>query len=154
MSEVLRGGCACGRVRFSYSDTPIAEVVCHCVDCQKASGGAFAALMFVAGDRLAMQGDEPRYFASTAKSGRTLERGFCGACGTPVVMRWPQNDKLKLIYAGGLDQPDVFAPTMEVWCSQSPAWQPTVAGVSKSDDGPDGDAMKAIVRAHFAARGV
>lgn len=35
-----RGGCACGAIRFKITALLMGVGVCHCTDCQKASGGA------------------------------------------------------------------------------------------------------------------
>lgn len=38
----MTGGCLCGRVRYTLTGDPIRSYVCHCRDCQRASGAAFA----------------------------------------------------------------------------------------------------------------
>jgi len=45
MSDI-EGGCACGAVRFKIAGPMMGAGTCHCVDCQKASGGgpAYVAL--------------------------------------------------------------------------------------------------------------
>ena len=34
----IEGGCVCGKVRYSADAEPIFVGVCHCSNCQKASG--------------------------------------------------------------------------------------------------------------------
>src|SRR5439155_7686682 len=36
------GGCACGAVRYRLTAEPLIVHACHCRDCQRLSGGAFA----------------------------------------------------------------------------------------------------------------
>ena len=43
----LSGGCLCGSVRYECSTQPVIEGNCHCRDCQKSSGSAFAPTFFV-----------------------------------------------------------------------------------------------------------
>ena len=43
----LRGGCLCGAVRYSTTAEPVTSGVCHCRDCQKFTGSAFGALLYV-----------------------------------------------------------------------------------------------------------
>jgi hypothetical protein len=38
----ITGGCLCGVVRFSANAEPAFVGICHCKDCQKFSGSAFA----------------------------------------------------------------------------------------------------------------
>src|SRR5262245_33623998 len=96
----LTGGCACGAVRYELTEEPIFQSICHCCDCQKASGSAFAELMAVAADRLSMLGDEPNFYAAKAESGRTMSRGFCQVYGSPIVIRRPEMPQVVFIQAG------------------------------------------------------
>lgn len=68
----LAGGCTCGAVRYELSEEPIFQLICHCADCQKASGSAFAEVLIVATDRLSMFGKEPKFFEVKAESGRSM----------------------------------------------------------------------------------
>ena len=42
MTTSLEGGCACGAVRYRLTDTPLVVHCCHCKDCQRQLGSAFA----------------------------------------------------------------------------------------------------------------
>ena len=46
----LSGGCQCGRVRYQIRAEPLAVYVCHCTECQRQSGSAFALSLAVARD--------------------------------------------------------------------------------------------------------
>jgi len=37
----IEGGCLCGKVRYSADTEPAFVGVCHCTNCQKATGTAF-----------------------------------------------------------------------------------------------------------------
>ena len=41
----IAGGCLCGKVRYSAEAEPIFAGVCHCRNCQKESGSAFAVVI-------------------------------------------------------------------------------------------------------------
>ncbi|MFT7409338.1 MAG: hypothetical protein ACI9GJ_001314, partial [Parasphingorhabdus sp.] len=45
--QVISGSCLCGAIRYSASASPLFQVHCHCQDCRKNTGSAFAALAFV-----------------------------------------------------------------------------------------------------------
>ncbi|MFO1377377.1 MAG: GFA family protein [Steroidobacteraceae bacterium] len=49
MSFVFRatGGCLCGAIRYDYHGAPYSSAFCHCRNCQRAHGAAFAPLLFV-----------------------------------------------------------------------------------------------------------
>lgn len=148
----ITGGCACGKVRYEIAEAPIFQAVCHCSDCQKSSGSAFAEVLLVAADRFAMSGAEPRFHASKAKSGRTMNRGFCSDCGSQVVIRRPETPQFAFVQAGSLDDPSLFQPMAEVFVSearQRPKLGPAVAVFSH---GPSPEFVSPIVTAHFAKR--
>ena len=41
MSRKLRGGCACGSIRYQLLTRPMFVNCCHCDDCQLLNGSAF-----------------------------------------------------------------------------------------------------------------
>jgi hypothetical protein len=108
--------------------------------------------MAVAADRLSMLGDEPKFYAARAESGRTMNRGFCQACGSPVVILRPQVPKVALLHAGSLDDPKVFKPAVEVFaCRAHPLMKP-IDGAQRFDKGPPPELVRAAVEAHFKKR--
>ena len=69
----LSGGCACGRVRYECEDVSIVDLICHCRDCQRASGSAYAAMSVVPSDKLTFT-RELKYHAVKSDSGGTMQR--------------------------------------------------------------------------------
>ncbi|SDZ75566.1 GFA family protein [Microbulbifer marinus] len=150
---LLSGGCACGKVRYECSEKPIVQLICHCRDCQHASGAAFAATMFVPADRLEYKIDtELHFYDVQAESGRTLRRNSCGECGSPISAHWPDMPGVVLLAVGGLDDQSVFEPTHEVWVSRAEAWHPFLPHTVKLDEGPTDDVVRDPLRAYFSSR--
>ena len=52
----IAGGCLCGKVRYSANGRPAFVGVCHCTDCQKFTGSAFAIVVGVPKPALTVQG--------------------------------------------------------------------------------------------------
>ena len=79
------GSCLCGGIRFEL-DAELGPIdVCHCRQCRKAQGGAFATNAPVAASALRMlQGTEllEAYESSPGK-----HRVFCKRCGSPIYSR-------------------------------------------------------------------
>jgi hypothetical protein len=152
MTEILTGGCGCGRIRYACNEKPIVQLICHCRDCQRASGSAYAAILFVPADRLTLMGEEPNYHEVKGASGRRVQRGFCGACGAPVSGRWPDNPLYQVLHASGLDDPSIFTPSAEIWLSRAHGWATLHPDTVKFEQGPSADAVRAPIEAYFAAR--
>ena len=79
------GSCLCEKVRFEITGMIENIVYCHCSQCRKAQGSAFAANGNVAADHFfLLQGDQAiTAYQSTEK--RT--KYFCKHCGSPVFSK-------------------------------------------------------------------
>ena len=82
MSE-LNGGCLCGAVRYTTNAAPEFVGLCHCTDCQKHTGSAFAIMVRLPKTELQIQ-ETFKTFSSLGDSGNPILRYFCpdeaGAC--------------------------------------------------------------------------
>ena len=50
----LRGGCACGAVRYGIQDAFVYAVNCHCSACRRTTGSAFKPFAGIPRDRFAI----------------------------------------------------------------------------------------------------
>jgi len=142
----LLGGCACQAIRYECTEQPIAQLICHCRDCQHASGAAAAALMMVPADAFHFVTGKPAFYEITGGSGRQICRGFCTSCGSPVTGHWPVVDDIQMIFVGSLDDPSIFVPQTECWLSSAHPWHSVNPDTSKVDRAPVigvGDRVKA-----------
>jgi len=80
------GRCACGQVQYEVTGEPIRMVNCHCRDCQRASGSAYAPLLAFEQNSMKLTG-QLRYYGVTSERGTRLDRGFCPTCGSPMTVR-------------------------------------------------------------------
>jgi hypothetical protein len=114
-----RGGCLCGRVRYSYSGRPRTLIACHCLDCQKQTGATN--LLTLIGDRTAFtheQGDVIRY-RKTADSGRFADYVRCAKCGVRVWHEPLAAPEYCFIAVGTLDDPSWVVPAAHIWTSRA-----------------------------------
>jgi hypothetical protein len=119
---LLSGGCACKSVRYECTEEPIVQLICHCRDCQHASGSAFAAIMMLAADKFRFLEGEPAYHEVVGGSGRKLRRGFCPKCGCPLTLHWPEWSATQMIQVGSLEDPSCFEPQTELWLARGYSW--------------------------------
>jgi len=117
----IAGGCLCGKVRYSADAEPAFVGVCHCRNCQKVSGSAFALVVGVPQPALSVQGDLTT-FADKGDSGNTLFRRFCPVCGSTVMEQAEVMPGLVMVAVGTLDDPSWVKPTMEIYCDSAQPW--------------------------------
>ena len=107
MSEAstMRGGCACGRVRFSAEVASEAAYLCHCRMCQRASGNISLAMVGIEQEKISWMG-EPDWYRSSA----IAERPFCGTCGTSLGFRYLEGTTKMDLTVAAFDDPSRFRP--------------------------------------------
>jgi hypothetical protein len=118
------GGCACGAIKVEAEADPERTQVCHCTDCQTATGTAFRVSVPVPGATLKLTGQPAIYVKTTADSGNPRVQAFCGACGTPIYSTTP-GDGVQPSYTlrvGILHQRDQFVPRKQIWWRSARNW--------------------------------
>jgi len=147
MSVLFRGGCACGAIRYECSAEPLLSEFCYCRDCQRSSGNASAALLFVPIANFILTIGSPKYYRVMGTSGFPLDRGFCPECGSPMVVKPHRAPDLIIIAAASLDDPSRFRPQVEMWTRSAPPWaclHPTVLKIPGQATAEERDALLAL----------
>ena len=121
MPAPFTGGCACGAVRYECSAEPAIALNCHCRNCQRASGSAFASNLAVPKATLRLSG-EVNYYEVQSDNGNTVGHGFCPACGSPVVAKASGLPDLAIVKAGSLDDPSWHKPGMNIFTDSAQPW--------------------------------
>lgn len=116
-SAKLTGGCLCGAIRYECSVPPCDVHYCHCRMCQKAFGNVFAVFGSLPINALSFTQGTPWLYRSSSYA----ERGFCGACGTPLTFRYLRSDWIA-ISIGSLDAPERVRPEMHWGIESQVAW--------------------------------
>lgn len=120
MTESLTGGCACGAIRFECSHRPLMMFLCHCRDCQRASGsGSVPVTVFAAGSVTITQG-EPVYYSTPNLRGAQNKRAFCGRCGSRLF--GAMSDRIIGVTASSFDNSSWFTPAHHIFISQAQDW--------------------------------
>ncbi len=121
MRQNLSGGCACGAIRYETDADPMLMLNCHCRDCQKASGSAYAAIVVVPEPAVRLTG-EPRYFKTIGDGGKAVERGFFPTCGSQVTAKLERMPDVLGLQAGSLDDPSRYKPSMDIFTDSAQPW--------------------------------
>jgi hypothetical protein len=121
MATPFTGGCLCGAVRYECSVEPLMAFNCHCRDCQRATGSAYASAFFVPRTAITITG-EVKYYDVTGDSGHTLSRGFCPICGSRLFGKPAVLPDVMGILAGSLDDPSWHKPGMDIYTASAQPW--------------------------------
>lgn len=120
MSE-RTGGCACGAIRFKINAPLIAVGICHCTDCQKASGGAPNYVGLAPKTAFEVTRGTPKVYTSKAGSGADAGRAFCADCGSPL---WSVSASAPFfpVKLGALDSNSDLTPALHIYVSSAQPW--------------------------------
>jgi hypothetical protein len=120
----LDGGCACGAIRYRLTNAPMIVHACHCRDCQKISGSAFALNLWIERKFVEPSGPEPvAYAMPPGSSGRPHDVYRCVTCGTALWGKYHAAPGDTLLVAGGtLDDPSAVAPDVHIFTRSKAPW--------------------------------
>lgn len=90
-----QGECLCGQIQFKITGTIQDIVCCHCSQCRRAQGSAFATngnvnttdFSFIKGEEL----------LTKYKNNEKGDKYFCSACGSPIMAKFhAKPDKIRI----------------------------------------------------------
>lgn len=115
----LTGSCLCGSVKIRVSDQFHFLGYCHCFECRKWSGSAFAAGGLVDSEDFEITAGEE--FVSSYHNSEETDLCFCGTCGASLFSR-----KLKLgkyiVRLGILDDAPAQRPNVHIFTASKAPW--------------------------------
>ena len=110
--------CRCGQLRATVTGEPVRVSVCHCLNCKKRSGSAFAVQARWPKDQVRIDG-RSKTFVMVADSGNRGTFHFCPECGSDVFY---EIDGLVAIPVGAFDDPWFARPLFSVWEKRKHDW--------------------------------
>lgn len=136
-TKTHRGGCLCGALRYEAEGEPLYAGYCCCADCQKASGSGFVPFMGFPSRAVRFRG-AARPFVSKAIHGGDATRNSCPVCHSLVFGGVVGESDSFTIYAGSLDNPADFVPTMAMFARSRPPWVLLPSGLTVYETMPGG----------------
>lgn len=126
----MEGGCACGIVRYRLKSGPMVVHACHCTECQRLTGGAFAVNAVIEMERVELLAGAPEPAPVVGTSGRPQTIFRCPACKVAVWSHYPTaGDKLAFVRVGTLDRPALLPPDAHIYTSTKLPWVDLPQGV-------------------------
>ena len=105
MNETFHGSCLCGAVQYQLNSAPKAVSHCHCSQCRKGHGAAYASYGSVLCTDLQLMAGEDAL--TTYRSSAKAQRQFCAHCGASLFWSSTEGDYTGWISValGTLDTP-------------------------------------------------
>jgi hypothetical protein len=123
-------------LRATVTGEPVRVSVCHCLNCKKRSGSAFAVQARWPKEQVRIEG-ESKTFVIVADSGNRGIFHFCPNCGSDVFYEidGKVDDKFNDLIAipvGALDDPYSVTPRFSVWEERKHDWLDVTGDVEHS----------------------
>ncbi|MCP5035986.1 MAG: GFA family protein [Rhodobacteraceae bacterium] len=96
-----KGQCECGAVAFEINGQISDPSVCHCSQCRRISGHAWAGAWIKQSELSFTRKDGLKWYPSS----KWAERGFCQNCGSSLFYHLIGDDERMSLAPGSLDNP-------------------------------------------------
>jgi hypothetical protein len=117
----LTGGCLCGGVRFRVDAPLVVATYCHCTRCQRRTGTAASAQARIQPGSLTVTRGEELIRTYPPPDG--FPKLFCGACGSALWSRSPDDPDIVSVRLGAFDGDPGIRPSLRQFCAYAPAWE-------------------------------
>ncbi|MBI3562857.1 MAG: GFA family protein [Gammaproteobacteria bacterium] len=82
---MINGSCLCGAIEYEVEEIPGKIYNCHCSQCRKSHGAAFATQVFARGATLRFIKGEELLKEYRQVPGHGVIRAFCSKCGSRLM---------------------------------------------------------------------
>ena len=114
--------CRCGQLCATVTGDPVRVSVCHCLNCKKRSGSAFAVQARWPAEQVQIEGSS-KTFVKAGDSGNPATFHFCPECGSDVYYVIDGKfDGLIAIPLGAFDDPYFGKPEYSVYEGRKHEW--------------------------------
>jgi len=121
MSDGLDGGCSCGAVRYRLRSEPLFVHCCHCLNCQRQTGSAFAINVLIEAAGVEIVAGDPRPVDVPRDDGSTQRIFRCPACQVAVYSEYTR-PQVWFVRAGTLDDPSQVSPDVHIYTRSKRDW--------------------------------
>ena len=119
---MLDGGCFCGAVRYRLKTAPMFVHCCHCTDCQKQTGGAFAINALIESGNIEVLSGDTVAFEMKTESGRPHDIHRCAKCGVALWSDYGRRGWLRFMRVSTLDTPHAIEPDVHIYTRSKVPW--------------------------------
>jgi hypothetical protein len=118
---IRTASCRCGQLAITCAGEPVRVSVCHCYDCQRRSGSAFAVQARFPANAVTISG-ECGVYQHVSESGNSASFHFCQTCASTLWYHARPHQDLFAIPVGNFTDRDFPAPHYSVWEARKHQW--------------------------------
>lgn len=123
----LQGSCLCGAIGFEAKGAFTGFYLCHCQHCQKDTGSAHGANVFLEGATIEWLKGVAALTTYTLP-GTRHSKSFCQHCGSALPTL---NGSNLLVPAGCLDKAPPLTPTAHLFTASMAEWEPALGDIPR-----------------------
>lgn len=118
----ITGGCQCAALRYEVVAPPLMIYACHCTNCQRISGSAFAISVTITEDALRFTSGQPSIVEWRSDAGNGRFGKFCGECGCRIAHGQIPSNRILSLRAGTFDDAQWVSPVGHIWMESAQPW--------------------------------
>jgi hypothetical protein len=115
------GGCSCGEVRYRLASDALFVHCCHCLNCQRQTGSAFALNLVIEADRVELVTGEPVAVDAPRDDAGMQSIYRCRSCQVAVYSVYTHANAF-FIRGGTLDEPRTLVPDVHIYVRSKVDW--------------------------------
>jgi hypothetical protein len=132
---MINGHCECGRVSYQ-ADGEISDFShCHCSQCRRLHGAAFASFAGVAKDGFSYLSGESD--VKVYQSSPSHDRVFCGTCGSNIMVALDSEPEQLYLCMGTMDGNLALPPGYHIYVGSKASWHDITDDLPQFEANPE-----------------
>lgn len=129
---MYQGSCLCGEIRYEIHGEIRNIVCCHCSECRKAQGSAFATNGVVAETDFKILSGE--HLLSRYEPSPGYAKLFCSRCGSPIISKSEQKPGVVRVRIGTIESDIAERPMAHIFVGSKANWEEIGDGVPQFEE--------------------
>lgn len=134
-TQMITGHCECGKITFQVNGLINDFSHCHCSQCRRLHGAAFASFAGVERSQFSyLSGEED---LATYSSSDSHQRVFCRHCGSNILAALDDEPESYYLAMGAVDGNPVCPPGYHMFVASKAPWYTITDDLTQFDSFPD-----------------
>jgi hypothetical protein len=132
---MIKGRCECDRVQFAVDGEIVDFSHCHCLQCRRLHGAAYATFAGVKRDLFSYSAgaNEVKVYASSTRN----DRVFCGNCGSTILVKPIDEPEFLYLSMSAIEGEPVLPQGYHAWVDSKAYWHEIADDLEKFERNSD-----------------